>query len=105
MDDLTPEHYAVMSANLHTATEINHRLAEQIEAIKVQRDAAEDRFVKERQAVSDLEDQLIDAENARSVLWGKYLELRRAVAARLRLEMLMGVLVITTTVALTLWLN
>lgn len=99
----TPE--AELKVALHTAHDANKRLAAAHEEMKVQRDAAERRYVKQREENSDLEDQLITGQRQSAVATGKYYAALAQLQRRTVVELLVSAFFLAAFVALRLWLK
>lgn len=87
----TPE--AELKAELKNAHDANKGLAVANDALRISRDAAEERYVKQREENSDLEDQLIEGQRQSAVATGKYYAALAALRRRTVLEIASFVLV------------
>lgn len=99
------EIYHAKAVELQLAHDVNKRLAEANEALRMQRDAAEQRYVKQREENSDLDDQLINGQRQASIATGKYYAAMAALQRRAILELLVSAFFLSAFVALRLWLK
>lgn len=99
------EEYRAKCVELQLAFDANKRLGVANDALRLSRDAAEARYVKERESNSDLEDQLITGQRQASVATGKYYAALAALQRRTILELLISAFFLGAFVALRLWLK